>query len=79
MKFEIQRARDYYAEAALGVPMLANEARVGVAMSLRVYGGILDRLEENGYDNFRKRAYVSKFEKFLYLPDAWQAVSGLPD
>ena len=41
-------------------------------------GCILDKLEENDYDNFRKRAYVSKLEKFLYLPDAWKATSGLP-
>jgi phytoene synthase len=47
-------------------------------MALRVYRGILDKLEENDYDNFRKRAYVSKLEKFLYLPDAWKATSGLP-
>ena len=78
MKFEIQRARDYYVEAEAGIPMLAPEARVGVAMALRVYRGILDKLEENDYDNFRKRAYVSKLEKFLYLPDAWKATSGLP-
>ena len=66
MKFEIQRARDYYVEAEAGIPMLAPEARVGVAMALRVYRGILDKLEENDYDNFRKRAYVSKLEGDLF-------------
>jgi len=79
MKFEIQRARDYYVTAETGVAMLAPEARLAIASSLRVYRGILNKLEENDYDNFRKRAYTTKLEKFLFLPDAWNSIKDLPD
>ncbi len=33
-----------------------------------MYGKILTAIEANGYDNFRKRAYISKTEKLLTLP-----------
>mmetsp|Transcript_24469 Transcript_24469/g.73432 ORF Transcript_24469/g.73432 Transcript_24469/m.73432 type:complete len:435 (+) Transcript_24469:178-1482(+) len=78
MKFEIERAEAYYREAETGIPMLAPEARLAIASSLRVYRGILRRLEENDYDNFRKRAYTTKLEKFLYLPEAWVSIKDLP-
>ena len=67
------------AQAETGVAMLAPEARLAIASSLRVYRGILNKLEENDYDNFRKRAYTTKLEKFLFLPDAWNSIKDLPD
>lgn len=36
--------------------------------SLDMYGKILTAIEANNYDNFRKRAYISKTEKLLTLP-----------
>lgn len=33
-----------------------------------MYGKILTAIEANSYDNFRKRAYISKTEKLLTLP-----------
>ncbi|KAG5187233.1 isoprenoid synthase domain-containing protein [Tribonema minus] len=71
MAFQIARARYYYAKAAKGVPMLAPESRLPVQASLDMYGRILTAIEENGYDNFRKRAYVSKTQKLLTLPLSW--------
>lgn len=71
MKFEIERAESYYEKAQSGIPMLAPEARMAVASSLTVYKAILDKIVENNYDNFRKRAYVSKIDKFLLLPEAY--------
>eukprot|EP00633_Aureoumbra_lagunensis_P008092 CAMPEP_0197320616 /NCGR_PEP_ID=MMETSP0891-20130614/61078_1 /TAXON_ID=44058 ORGANISM="Aureoumbra lagunensis, Strain CCMP1510" /NCGR_SAMPLE_ID=MMETSP0891 /ASSEMBLY_ACC=CAM_ASM_000534 /LENGTH=256 /DNA_ID=CAMNT_0042812111 /DNA_START=344 /DNA_END=1117 /DNA_ORIENTATION=- len=71
LNFEIQRAESFYKHAALGIPMLAPEARLAVSTSLRVYKGILDKIIQNDYDNFRKRAYVSKLEKFSMMPAAW--------
>jgi len=78
VKFEIARAEEYYASAEEGVAMLAPEARLAVASSLRVYKGILAKLVANDYDNFRKRAYVSKLEKFLFLPESWLSIKDLP-
>ncbi|KAJ8598287.1 hypothetical protein CTAYLR_005986 [Chrysophaeum taylorii] len=71
LNYEIERAKHYYEKARTGIPMLAPEARLAVASSLRVYKAILDKIVENEYDNFRKRAYVSKIDKFLMLPAAY--------
>lgn len=39
--------------------------------SLLLYRQILDEIEANDYDNFIKRAYVSKAKKLLFLPIAY--------
>nr|ATQ35992.1 phytoene synthetase [Ishige okamurae] len=71
MKYQIARARFYYKQAARGIPMLAPESRLPVQASLDMYGKILEAIEANDYDNFRKRAYISKTEKLLTLPLSW--------
>lgn len=71
MKHQISRARMYYDRALRGVPMLSPESRLAVQSSLDCYGGILDKIEENGYDNLTKRAYVSKWEKLALIPFSW--------
>lgn len=71
MKFEIARARMYYARALRGVPMLRPESRLPVQLSLDAYGKILDKIEENGYDSLTKRAYVGKWEKLFGIPASW--------
>lgn len=73
MKFQIQRARDYYNLAKNGIHMLAPDARFAVRASLDLYSRILDVIERNDYDNFRKRAYTTKLEKLSILPGSWQA------
>ena len=71
MKFEIARARMYYARALRGVDMLAPESRLPVQLSLDAYGKILLKIEENNYDTLTKRAYVGKWEKLLGIPASW--------
>jgi phytoene synthase len=36
-----------------------------------LYQQILDAIEANDYDNFTKRAYVDKWQKFATLPIAY--------
>ena len=36
-----------------------------------LYRQILDAIEANDYDNFTKRAYVPKWQKFASLPKAF--------
>lgn len=48
--------------------MLDKDARWPVWTALILYRQILDYIENNGYDNFNKRAYVPKNRKLLYLP-----------
>lgn len=58
MKFEINRCRDLYRSADLGVALLppASARCVGAARTL--YSEILERIETAGYDVFTKRAVV---------------------
>ncbi|MEB3172909.1 MAG: phytoene synthase [Cyanobacteriota bacterium] len=68
MAFQLQRARDWFARSEAGVRWLAPDARWPVWASLRLYRGILDVIEQHGYDVFNKRAYVPKAGKLLDLP-----------
>jgi phytoene synthase len=78
MKFEIERARDWYKMSHEGIPMLNKASRLGVRAAGDIYAGILEKLEENGYDNFKKRAYVPKPEKLTRLLGSWMTVSQIP-
>jgi phytoene synthase len=71
MKFQIERARFYFAEAEAGVTQLDKDARWPVWSALILYRQILDAIEENDYNNFTKRAFVPKWKKFLTLPVAY--------
>lgn len=68
MRFEIARARRYFRQAQSGVRLLSADSRLPVQASLDMYSQILDVIEENGYDNFNRRAYVSKTKKMLTVP-----------
>ncbi|MBN1928365.1 MAG: phytoene/squalene synthase family protein [Chlorobiaceae bacterium] len=71
MKFQIERARKYYASADLGIPMLERNSRLAVGISSRNYSDILKAIEENGYDVFSRRAYRSLYQKLSTLPSIW--------
>lgn len=68
MKFQVARARRYFRQAQRGVPFLAKDSRLPVQASLDMYSQILDVIEENGFDNFNRRAHISKTRKLLTLP-----------
>ncbi|KAA8491175.1 All-trans-phytoene synthase [Porphyridium purpureum] len=71
MQFQIARARSYFDRAHAGIGLLSSDARLPVQASLEIYRKILDVIEENGYDNFTKRAYVPKSEKLMMLPGCY--------
>jgi phytoene synthase len=71
MKFQIDRAREVFAEAEAGVNCLHKDARWPVWSALDVYRDILDNIEANDYDNFSKRAFVPKLQKFAMLPKSY--------
>jgi phytoene synthase len=71
MRFQIQRARKYYEQAAKGIRYLIPDSRWPVWSALMLYQGILDAIERNQYDVFNRRAFVAKPKKFLALPIAW--------
>jgi 15-cis-phytoene synthase len=71
MRFQIQRARKFYALAESGIGALNPDARLPVWSALMLYSQILDMIERNGYDNFQRRAYVPTPKKMASLPIAW--------
>ena len=77
IKFQIERAREWYKRAEDGIPMLAEDARLPVRASLDMYSSILSKIEDNNYDNFNKRAYTAKWEKLLMLPKSYLNVRSL--
>lgn len=73
MKFQIDRARKYYASANKGIPLLEKDSRTTVRLMSVNYSRILDRIEKNNYDVFSKRASLSFVEKALAVPRAFLA------
>lgn len=71
MKNQIKRARMFFQQAEAGVTELNRASRWPVWASLQLYRQILDEIEANDYNNFTKRAYVSKAKKLLALPVAY--------
>jgi phytoene synthase len=63
MKFEIGRTRDLYAEADRAIPLLPRRAQRAVLTARVLYAAILDRIEDNQYDVFSKRARTTRAEK----------------
>ena len=68
MRFQLERARMWFAISEAGVRWLAPDARWPVWASLRLYRGILDVIEEHHYDVFNKRAFVPRAGKLFDLP-----------
>lgn len=85
LRFQIDRARRYYAEAEAGIPLLDGDAaRLTVRVMGRAYAGILGAIERRGLDVFAARARVSTPRKLATLAgcqldtarDAWRRFWG---
>lgn len=63
MQFEIERCRELYRSADIGVAMLPPASARCVAAARSLYSQILDRIEDAGYDVFHERAHVSTLHK----------------
>ena len=63
MRFEIARARAFYAASDLGIPYITPECQLPVRLARILYSRILDKIEANSYDVFQKRARTSGLEK----------------
>mgnify|MGYP001220312647 CR=1 FL=1 len=71
MKVEAQRARDYYEQARPLLPMLHPSSRPCLAAMYGIYGGILDRIERQGYNVFAGRASLSAWQKLGVAAASW--------
>ena len=63
MRFEIDRCRQLYASADLGLAMLPPASRRCVGAARVLYSRILDRIEAADYDVFSSRARVPTWQK----------------
>lgn len=63
MRFEVQRARGYFARGAKLLPLLPREARTDVELFIRGGEAILDAIERQDYDVWSRRPEVSKWAK----------------
>jgi phytoene synthase len=71
LEFQIQRTRRYYQRSDKGIGLLSSDSRLPVYLARENYGRILDKIEENNYNVFDKRAYLNATEKFSILPRAY--------
>ena len=63
MRFEIERARVLYAIADEGMGYVPRGRRYPVVVARELYAAILDRVEAQGYDVYRRRAETSRAGK----------------
>ncbi len=78
MKFEIERARHFYAIGEQGIPYLNPDARFAIRAAAKIYGSILDRIADQDYNPFAGRAYLGKGEKLRVLMKEYVAEKVAP-
>jgi len=71
VQFEARRAREYYEMARPLLPMLHPSSRPCLAAMYGIYGGILDRIERQGYNVFAGRARLSAWRKLRVAATSW--------
>jgi phytoene synthase len=66
MRFQVQRAREYYGKGELGIPFITNDgSRFCAALMGRTYGAILDRIEDRDFDVYSSRVFVPTRQKVM--------------
>jgi len=63
MKYQIDRAHQYYHEAERGIKMLDRDAQFAIYSASKIYRGILRKLELQDYNPFLGRVYVPHIKK----------------
>ena len=76
MRYEIERARAYYASADDGIALLPPRSARCIRAARVLYAAILDEIEANGYDVFTRRARLSLGRKLATVTSS--ALRSLP-
>ena len=63
MRFEIDRCRELYESADVGIALLPDRSAKCVGAARLLYSRILDKIESQHFDVFTSRASVSTREK----------------
>ncbi|HLM61301.1 MAG TPA: squalene/phytoene synthase family protein, partial [Pyrinomonadaceae bacterium] len=72
MKFEIERARNFYRTGEMGIALLEKDSRFTVLLASRTYSRILDEIERLNYNVFSHRAHTTFSQKIFSLPKIWR-------
>jgi phytoene synthase len=73
LRFECDRAREYYRRAAAQLPRVDTRSLVAAEIMGAVYYGILERIEGAGYDVFSRRIRVPRPQRALIALRIWAA------
>ena len=71
MRFEAERAREYYRQAAPLLELISPDYRPALWAMMALYASILRRMETLGFPMLRRRVELSDMEKFQILACAW--------
>jgi phytoene synthase len=66
MRFEVQRAHDFYRSGWCLVPRLSSAGRAVYLMMAHTYRGLLFEIEKRNYDVFRSRVRVPRWKKLMF-------------
>ncbi|MDG2388481.1 MAG: phytoene/squalene synthase family protein [Planctomycetaceae bacterium] len=64
MQFEVARARQYYEQAEELFASLSKEGQPILRAMIRIYGGLLNKIEARNYDVYSSRVSLSKLKKW---------------
>jgi 15-cis-phytoene synthase len=70
MRFEVDRARDYYNRAQRLLEYLDPPGRAILSAMLNIYGGLLSKIERRCYDVFSSRVRLARWHKLLLVGKA---------
>ena len=71
MKFQVERARDFYEKGEKGIAYLEKDSRFTVLLASRIYAKIMDEIERQNYNVFARRARTSRMQKIFAIPKIW--------
>ena len=71
MRFQVERAREFFESGRKLIPLLEPDARACTAVLIGVYSSILDRIEAADYDVFSQRMSLGTREKLVTMAKLW--------
>ncbi len=71
MRFQVERAREYFKRGKELLPLVSPQSRVCPAMLHSTYSRLLDRIEAADYDVFSRRISLSTREKLALMARLW--------